>query len=162
MRTLRRSVFFAAGVLAVAALSLGCNNESPTSPSGSAQAFAAATKTFVFNSQLTEITYDNPEIRPELYGHAQIKLRDNRNGTFRLEVKGTIFNPDLVQIFTGTVEYSGNRLIRFWDNPDLRPEMDFFASDTIPSSIAAVLIDNPDLLVARIEFAGGELTGQFH
>lgn len=161
MRTSRGSAFLAAGMLAVALFVLGCNNESPTSPSGTVGALAADTKVFVFNAQLNNLFWDNPDIRPELYGHAQIKLRDNRNGTFRLEVKGTIFNPDLVQIFTGTVEYSGNRLIEFIDNPEIRPTTDFFDSDTIPSAIAAVLIDDPNILVARIEFAGGELTGTF-
>ncbi len=120
---------------------------------------------FVFNAQLNNLFWNNPDIRPELHGHAQIKLWDDGQGAFNLEVRGKLVNPDGVGIGTGTIAFIGSTsgsIIEFIDNPDFMHVTSFFDSDTISSSLARLMIDDPNLLVARINFDGGELTGQFH
>lgn len=150
---------------------IGCDVEPPAAPDLALVAdVSPSPRIFVLNAQLRGII--NPDIEPsEAWGHVQLKLTENADGTFAARWRGRIFNPSAEVFIRGTAGII---------DPDIDPILTFFRLGTdgvscdiidfdsqgitdeehIPAEFALAMIINPDLHEARIE-GDGVVAGTF-
>jgi len=96
-----RFLFLAAAVIPVAC-DAPANVSSPPDFAPSAD-ISPSPMVHVLNTQLRAVTPADGSTASAAYGHLQVKLQDNGDGTFTVDWKGRIFNPAREAITSGQV-----------------------------------------------------------